>query len=90
VFLSFREVERKQKSVLVIEMAPWLKVLAAKPDSESLSPGIPMAERELISTNYLLIPLSREQDKRYRKKLAGQWWHMPLILALGRQTQVDF
>jgi hypothetical protein len=21
---------------------------------------------------------------------AGQWWHMPLILALGRQRQVDF
>jgi hypothetical protein len=24
------------------------------------------------------------------EELAGQWWHMPLILALGRQRQVDF
>jgi hypothetical protein len=22
--------------------------------------------------------------------LAGHWWHMPLVLALGRQRQVDF
>jgi hypothetical protein len=24
------------------------------------------------------------------KKLAGQWWCMPLIPALGRQRQADF
>jgi hypothetical protein len=22
--------------------------------------------------------------------IAGQWWYMPLILALGRQEQADF
>jgi hypothetical protein len=25
-----------------------------------------------------------------KNPLAGQWWRMPLILALGRQRQVDF
>jgi hypothetical protein len=23
-------------------------------------------------------------------RLAGQWWHMPLILAIGRLRQADF
>jgi hypothetical protein len=26
----------------------------------------------------------------FKNILAGQWWHMPLIPALGRQRQVDF
>jgi hypothetical protein len=30
----------------------------------------------------LLFPL-------YRQKIAEWWWHMPLILALGRQKQAD-
>jgi hypothetical protein len=25
-----------------------------------------------------------------KKNAVGQWWHMPLIPALGRQRQVDF
>jgi hypothetical protein len=29
------------------------------------------------------------KKKRKRKK-AGRWWHMPLILALGRQRQAVF
>jgi hypothetical protein len=34
----------------------------------------------------------RSLENTFIKKalLAGQWWHTPLILALGRQRQVDF
>jgi hypothetical protein len=28
--------------------------------------------------------------RKYKIFLAGQWWHMPLIPALGRQRQADF
>jgi hypothetical protein len=28
--------------------------------------------------------------KRDKETFAGQWWHTPLIPALGRQRQVDF
>jgi hypothetical protein len=30
------------------------------------------------------------KEKKKKKKEAGQWWHMPLIPALGRQRQVEF
>jgi hypothetical protein len=38
---------------------------------------------------------ARPNTKKYkmyslRKKVAGQWWHRPLIPALGRQRQADF
>jgi hypothetical protein len=26
----------------------------------------------------------------FKNVLAGQWWHMPLVPALGRQKQADF
>jgi hypothetical protein len=31
-----------------------------------------------------------ERKKEGRGKGDGQWWHMPLIPALGRQREVDF
>jgi hypothetical protein len=32
-----------------------------------------------------------EQEVRVREQeLAGQWWHTPIIPALGRQRQEDF
>jgi hypothetical protein len=30
------------------------------------------------------------QQNFKKKKKAGQWWHTPLIPALGRQRQEDF
>jgi hypothetical protein len=29
-------------------------------------------------------------EKHLKKYLAGQWWHSPLIPALGTQRQADF
>jgi hypothetical protein len=34
---------------------------------------------------YQILYFEREELEQ-----AGQWWHMPLIPALGRQRQVDF
>jgi hypothetical protein len=47
--------------------------------------------------NYVNIVLSyeilkkkkKEEEEEYQPQ-AGQWWHMPLIPALGRQRQADF
>jgi hypothetical protein len=30
------------------------------------------------------------KGQKEKKKKAGQWWHMLLIPAFGRQRQVDF
>jgi hypothetical protein len=39
-------------------------------------------------------PLKKKRKEKKRKekkrKEKGQWWHTPLIPALGRQRQVDF
>ena len=41
------------------------------------------------SHNILLI--NKVKDMEIRKwYLAGQWWRMPFVLALGRQRQADF
>jgi hypothetical protein len=32
----------------------------------------------------------KEKKRKEKKRKAGQWWHMPLISAFGRQRQVDF
>jgi hypothetical protein len=31
-----------------------------------------------------------ESEDSYNVLMARQWWYMPVILALGRQRQVDF
>jgi hypothetical protein len=31
-----------------------------------------------------------KKTKIKNRQKFGQWWHMPLILALGRQRQVDY
>jgi hypothetical protein len=33
---------------------------------------------------------TKQKRKRKKKTSAMQWWHTPLIPALGRQRQVDF
>ena len=36
-------------------------------------------------------PVSKQKQKQKQtNKQAGQWWHMPLIPALGMQKQEDF
>jgi hypothetical protein len=38
-----------------------------------------------------ILYIRKHTEQAIRIKLvAGQWWHMPLIPALGRQRQVDF
>jgi hypothetical protein len=36
------------------------------------------------------MPYSPRGYKALMKNPPGQWWHMPLIPALGRQKQADF
>jgi hypothetical protein len=33
---------------------------------------------------------TKKQTNKITKPKTWQWWHMPLIPALGRQRQVDF
>jgi hypothetical protein len=42
--------------------------------------------------NMNMICFLREETNKslFKKSMAGQWWRMPVIPALGRQRQVDF
>jgi hypothetical protein len=40
-----------------------------------------------VSLGYSARPCLKKKKKA---KTAGQWWHTPLILALGRQRQANF
>jgi hypothetical protein len=41
-------------------------------------------------SNGVLIYIKYINESLKKKQTAGQWWHMPLIPALGRQRQADF
>jgi hypothetical protein len=71
--------------------------------AHAFNPSTQKAEagRSLASLHYKFYRLSfktvrtvtqrnclKKQNKN--KSVAGQWWRMPLIPALGRQKQVDF
>jgi hypothetical protein len=43
-----------------------------------------------FSTIHLILTICIPDYTEDGKEEAGQWWRMPLILALGRQRQADF
>jgi hypothetical protein len=44
----------------------------------------------MIVGNSIKYGLVTQADNLKKVSVAGQWWRMPLIPALGRQRQVDF
>jgi hypothetical protein len=52
--------------------------------------------RDHLSSSYTLFEqpktnsMKKPKQKTKTNQKAGQWWRMPLILALGRQRQADF
>jgi hypothetical protein len=56
----------------------------------SLPPPFYLLSFSLHFYNKVLKPLKQTNKQTKKIALAWQWWCMPLILALGRQRQVDF
>jgi hypothetical protein len=45
---------------------------------------------DLFFKTLLFKNVNKIQFRKQTNKKVGQWWHMTLIPALGRQRQVDF
>jgi hypothetical protein len=50
----------------------------------------PVIQNTLKLTVKMARTLGLLKTKQNKTTQAGQWWHMPLIPALGRQRQADF
>jgi hypothetical protein len=71
-----REASKRERDV-------WTASSILSPDSSKLYGRDD--EMEGLAASYIWIRAGQQKESS-----AGQWWHMPLIPALGRQKQADF
>jgi hypothetical protein len=53
-------------------------------------PSVTRSDALFWSVSYRVLTHINLKKKKRIGRMAGQWWHTPLIPALGRQRQADF